>query len=304
MTYAVILSARMSSARLPGKALAYYCDKPNLAQIISRWKASRRNPTIIVATPAGPADDPIAALCASVGVPCYRGHNLTPLAQMDAALHTYAPEASIVARALGDNPLIDIGLADWRHDVLAETGADGLWYGGDHERITYAATTDIWSRAAWDVIVQESRPNDDPLKNEVEHPGLYMWRHIEKFSAVQLPFPAREYVDTHRTELDTPEDLAMLRAVFGAWKGLDILPTQWALDYLTAHPDTAALNARVEVKTQTAPEYARGNAWMCDSCNQRVGGIVLGNLIVRCARCGRPRKFYAQPPGKVNRNSP
>ena len=181
--YAVILSARMSSARLPGKALAYYSDKPNLGQIIVRWKASRRNPKIIVATPAGPQDDPIAALCASLGVPCYRGHNLTPLAQMDAALRAYAPSAGIVARALGDNPLVDVGLADWRHDVLVETGADGLWYGGDHKRITYAATTDVWSRAAWDRIVAESKGE------ECEHPGLYYWTHIEKFSAVNCPYP-------------------------------------------------------------------------------------------------------------------
>ena len=31
-----------------------------------------------------------------------------------------------MARALGDNPLVDVGLADWRLDVLAETGAEGL----------------------------------------------------------------------------------------------------------------------------------------------------------------------------------
>lgn len=283
----------MSSARLPGKALAYYCARPNLSQIIVRWKASRRNPVIVVATPSGPQDDPIAALCATMNIPCYRGVNMTPLAQMDAALRMYAPDADIVARALGDNPLVDMGLADWRHDVLEETRADGLWYGGDHNRITYAATTDVWGREAWDRIVAESKGE------ECEHPGNYYWHHIEKFNAVQLPLPPREYLAPVRTELDTAEDLEMFKAVFEAWKSLDIMPTLWALGYIEHHPAVAALNADVEVKTQTAPEYARGNNWMCEKCTQRIGGIELGNLKVRCARCGKIKKYYSKKPERV-----
>jgi len=290
--YAAILSARMSSDRLPGKALADYGAGPNLGLIIRRWKGSKRNPKIVVATPDTPDNDPIQALAEATGLPCYRGHNMSALAQMDAALRLYAPTAVVVARALGDNPLVDMDLADWRYDTLVETGSEGLWYGGDHDRITYAATTDVWSRAGWDKIVESS------TGEECDHPGLYFWNHIEKFSAVQLPLPRREYLAQVRTELDTPADLEMLKALYSEWgEGwLQPMPTLWALDYLTRHPEVAAINAEVKTKTQTAPAYARGNAWVCPGCRQRIGGIVLGNLTVRCSRCGKPRKYFAHKP--------
>src|SRR3990167_2887642 len=211
--YAVILSARNSSDRLPNKAIVSYCPDgtPNLTQIVRRWQASRRAPLIVVATSDTASDDSIAALCAPLGVPCYRGSLPDVVAQMDGAINTYAPDAKHIARALADSPLVDVELADWRYDVLCETGADGLYYGGDESRITYAGTTDIFSRSAWDRIAKLS------TGEEREHPGAHFWGNIAKYSAVQLPLPPREYLASVRTELDTPEDLEIFKIVFGAW---------------------------------------------------------------------------------------
>src|SRR3990167_10444427 len=159
---------------------------------------------------------------------------------MNTALLRYAPEARYIARALVDNPLVDVELADWRLDVLGESGADGLWYGGAHERITYAGTTDVWSRAAWDRIAAESSGC------QLEHAGVHYWENIGSSHAVHLPLPRREYLAPVRTELDTPADLEMLRAVWHAWGRPDVLlPTRWALGYLAMHPEVAVLNADV-----------------------------------------------------------
>lgn len=297
--YAVIISARQSSARLPGKALISYCPDgtPNLAQIIARWRSSRRSPTVIVATSTRSDDDPIDDLCSSLSVPCYRGPLDDVIARIDGAIRAFAPSARWVARALGDNPLVDVTLADWRLDILAETGADSIWYGGDHSRITYAGTTDVYSRAAWDIIARES------TGEEREHPGLYYWNRIEKFAAVQIPMPPREYLAEIRTELDTPADLEMFRELWKAWEAgrPDYLrgsppPTLWALDYLAAHPEITGINHTIATKTITTPRYARGSAWICPDCRQRGGSIVQGNLVTRCFRCGRPRKYYAHKP--------
>ena len=303
--YAVILAARMGSNRLPGKVLSKYIpnsDMTNLEQIIRRWKLSRRQPDIIVFTPTGVENNPIAYVCQKMNIPCYFGSD-NVMASMNGALWQYAPDARWVARALADNPLVDVGLADARLDVLSETGADGLWYGGDEERLTYAATTDIWSRAAWDRIVCES------VGVQLEHPGLYFWDNMSKFSIVQLPLPMREYLYPFRTELDEPRDLDMFKEIWRTRWAMNggseasELPEPWpciqtmeALDILMVRPDIAALNARVPVKTQTQAEWRKGMHWSCKQCGHRIGSIVAGDFEVRCPTCGKPQKFYASPP--------
>lgn len=306
--YAVIVSARMSSTRLPGKALISYCPDgtTNLEQIIARWQASRRQPIVVVATSDGMEDAPIAALCERLSVPCYRGSRDDVVSRMDGALREFAPNASHIARALADNPLVDTSLADWRLDVLAETGADGLWYGGDEHRLTYAATTDAWSRSAWDVIAERSSGS------QREHPGAYFWDNLSQFSVVQLPLPAREYLASVRTELDTLQDLEMFKRLWALWqenefdaytdavnRSAPCLGTLRALDYLAAYPEVVALNSSVELKTQTRATWPKGQSWLCRSCQRRAGGVVAGDLEVRCGRCGSPQKFYAQKPKRM-----
>lgn len=290
--YAVIVSARMASSRLPEKTLAVYCPDgtPNLEQIILRWlNHSRRSPSIIVSV--NEAETPaITQICSRHGVPVhYRPGDV--LECMVEAIDRFAPDAQFIARALGDNPLVDVGLADWRLDVLAETGADGLWYGGGESRLTYAATTDVWSRAAWDRIATESSGS------QREHPGAYYWDNLSRFNVVPLPLPMREYLAPVRTELDTAQDLEMFRRLWRVCDGAQTtIPTLDALDILIANPEIAALNADVPVKTQSRAIWKKGMHWLCDRCNGRMGGIVEGNLEVRCAHCGKPRKWYTQKP--------
>ena len=300
--YAVVIAARMGSERLPGKCLAELAPGICvLSQLIERWQASDREPVVIVATPTGSANDLIADAAHSMGVAVSRMPPGNAVSEIDAALQRFCPHAAYVARALADNPLVDVALADWRLDVLAETGADGLWYGADHDRITYAGTTDVWSRRAWDRIAEGSSGS------QLAHPGAYFWDRLHEFSTVQLPLPRREYVDAARTELDTPLDLEMLRAVWQAWAAqfyasemidpepLAPVPTLWALKWLAAHPEVADLNRGVTVKTQTRALFgARNRAWLCETCSGRVGSVKDGNLEIHCQGCGNSKRWYIQ----------
>ena len=296
--YAVILAARMSSGRLPGKALCVYTPsgQTNLEQLICRWQTSQRNPLLVVATSDGPEDDPIARLCAGLDVACYRAPRSQViarevLAQLDGALAAHAPGAKWIARATADNPLVDVGLADWRLDVLADSGADGIIYSGGHDRITYAATTDVYSRSAWERIVAGSSGS------QREHPGAYFWENLHSFEYVSIPLPRREYLAPVRTELDTPADLEMFRALWAGYgRNRKTLRTLEALQYLAAHPEIAALNNGVHPLTQTRAAWPKGKPWLCGKCQRRVGDIVTGDLILHCSHCGRRQKWYSQPP--------
>ena len=279
--YAVVLCARANSERLPNKALAELAPGITvLSQLLERWKLSDRSPRLILATPAEPCNDPLAAVAASHGVPVSRMPPGNAVAEMDAAVRRFAPGASFVARALADNPLVDVALADWRLDILAETGADGLHY-GDHARITYAGTTDVWSRAAWDRIAAESSGL------ELAHPGSNYWNNLSRYAAVQIPLPRAEFLAGYRTELDTLLDLELFQAVWAGWQAEwqdpadapACVSTLWALKWLAAHPLVAAVNREVAVKTQSRAVFgARDKAFLCEGCRQRMGSVKEGNL--------------------------
>ena len=291
--YTVILAARMGSTRLPGKAIADYGAGPNLTCIIERWQASDRQPVIIFTTTTRDEDTPLAQLAIGMGLPVMRGDPANQVEQFDKALRTYTPDACYVARALADNPLVDVALADWRLDVLRDTGAEGLWYGGREAEITYAGTTDVWSRSAWDRIASQSSGS------QLEHPGEYYWNNIAKFSVVQLPMPRREYLAPIRTELDTDDDLTMFKALQNQW-GVAPVPTLWGLKWLIANPQVAAINADVPIKTQSQAAFPNHfKPWICDNCQGRGGSIVDGNLRVFCSTCGKPHTYYAHKPARI-----
>lgn len=308
-SYAVILAARMSSGRLPGKCIAELAPGvPVLNQIVARWHTSLRNPVVVVTTTTDPADDPIADAASAAGVFCSRGHPANVVAQMDLAVQTFAPRARYVARALADNPLVDVDLADYRLDKLIEAGADGLWYGMEkrddgtwrarHERLTYAGTTDVWSRAAWDKIAEHSSGS------ELEHPGAFYWNHIrdrDVFNVRLLPLPRAEYVTNIRTELDEPADLAMFRAVWQAWQDAGysspLVDTLWALRWLAENPDAANLNRAVKLKTQSAVgERRTRRPRYCAHCHGETAQVYEAGIEFRCPTCGTADTYYRAGP--------
>lgn len=314
--YAVVIAARMGSDRLPGKVLAELAPGVTvLGQLFQRWRASDRNPTVICTTTTDAADNDIAIAASAAGVPVSRGDSRNVVAQMDLAVRTYAPSAKFVARALGDNPLVDVSLADWRLDKLEKNGLEGLWYGvyrdafgvmrGRHELITYAGTTDVWSRPAWDRIVVESSGS------QLEHPGEYYWHNIGKFQKFELPLPRNEYITRTKTELDEPLDLLMFRTLWQAWRdefvdpddAPDCVPTLWALKWLKLHPEVANINAPVRTKTQShVGVVEREKPWVCEDCQGQIGVVKEGDLILTCRSCGKPRRFFSVKP-KAHRRS-
>ena len=124
---------------------------------------------------------------------------------------------------------------------------------------------------------------------------------------IQLPPPPSEYLLPVRTELDTAEDLEFFRVVFRHYQtlnGYHVAETLACLEHLSRHPQISAINASVELKTQSKPLWTKGIGWQCKECNGRAGSIVEGNLVVHCASCGRPVKWYQQkPPRRLTRQS-
>ena len=104
---AIVIQARMSSQRLPGKVLMQISDKPMLQYLLERLKQSNHfhDVPIIVATSTAAEDVAIEQFCTQYGVPCDRGSLNDVVGRfLDVSNKR---RLSAVVRISGDSPLID-----------------------------------------------------------------------------------------------------------------------------------------------------------------------------------------------------
>ena len=291
----VILCARMSSSRLPGKALVAVGDRTVLQHLIERYRSCSRVNRVVVATSVDSSDDPIERVCRAIDAPCYRGSLNNVVQRMDKALMSMAPDADYVFRGLGDMLLFDTGLLDWRFDLIARRGADVLWCGQpDDQMPVYGSRESPWSRKAWNAIVKRSDGCD------LEHAGQWLYSHLSEFRVLYTEMLRDEYYRPYRLELDTPRDLEFFRAVFSAlYSGPGTPSTLDVLRWLEQHPDVARLNISVKEKTLTKIDWRkRGVAWTCPECGAQVmhtSVIRRKKLVTECPRCGAERVFVEAP---------
>ena len=102
--YGIVIQARMSSSRLPGKVLKDIAGKPMLQRQIERLKNDLAYP-VVVATSNDSSDDAIEVLCKKINTKIYRG-------SLDNVVSRFLDCSnemcfSHIIRVGGDDPLID-----------------------------------------------------------------------------------------------------------------------------------------------------------------------------------------------------
>ena len=73
MKYGVVISARIDSSRLPGKALLPLGGVPMIIFLLRRLLPSQKADGIIFATTSNTEDDKLADIVAEEGIPVFRG---------------------------------------------------------------------------------------------------------------------------------------------------------------------------------------------------------------------------------------
>lgn len=106
----VLVQARMSSKRLPGKVLRPIAGTPLLGLLLERLGTCREVGPIAVATSSDESDDEVANFCRAQGISCHRG----PLDDVAARMLEAAADLHLEAfvRISGDSPLLDPRLVD------------------------------------------------------------------------------------------------------------------------------------------------------------------------------------------------
>ena len=242
MTTLIIVQARMTSTRLPGKVLLPLAGEPMLTRLIERLRRVRRADGIVVATTTNATDDPIAALCAQLGVPCHRGSEHDVLSRYADAARLHG--ADTVVRITSDCPLIDPALID---QVIAAYEEGGIDYVSNMLPPTwpYGMAVEVFSAAA---LAQAHAEATQAAEREHVTPFLY-W-HPERYRLRNVASPVD--LSQHRWTVDTPEDYALVSRLFH-----HLMPTHPhftqadVLALLEQHPDWIALNQHVQQKPAT-----------------------------------------------------
>ena len=106
----VVIQARMSSDRLPGKVLRLIKGKPLLGYLLERLKCCEAIDDIVLATSVGKEDDPLVNFAKESNISCCRGSLPDVAGRLLAAAE--AADADCFVRISGDSPLLDNRLVD------------------------------------------------------------------------------------------------------------------------------------------------------------------------------------------------
>src|SRR3954471_4000292 len=118
MRSVVVVQARMTSTRLPGKVLADLEGRPLLERELERLARSALTDEVVLAVTTNPDDEPLVDLARRLGLRLYRGSEHDVLSRYAGAARE--AQADLVFRVTSDCPLIDPGEVDAVIAALAE----------------------------------------------------------------------------------------------------------------------------------------------------------------------------------------
>ena len=235
-----IVQARMGSSRLPGKVLEDVEGETVLARVLNRLRRARLINELLVATTNGTADDAIVQECRRCSVLVCRGDEDDVLDRYFRAAQL--AKADIVVRITSDCPLIDPEITDktiaafvqscpdYASNVLVRTYPRGL----DTEVMSFDALARAW---------QEARK-----PHEREHVTPYIYEHSAQFKLLSVTGDADH--SGHRWTVDTPEDLALVRAIYARCKEKATFLWRDVLELVEQDPGLMDLNRSVRQKSQ------------------------------------------------------
>jgi spore coat polysaccharide biosynthesis protein SpsF len=208
----VVVQARMSSTRLPGKVLQPLAGRPVLSYLLERLARARTPDETIVATSDEPEDDPIARLAGELGVHVHRGPLLDVAGRFGQVAERF--ELDALARVSGDSPLLDPAIVD---------RAVELFRAGDWELVTnvfprsfpVGQSVEVLARGALERVLADTAGDADAREHVTRHiyfnPAgfrIQNFRHERDESAVRLAVDSREdllRIERIVTAMDSPQ---------------------------------------------------------------------------------------------------
>jgi len=267
----IVITARLDSERLPGKASIDLGGKPNLVRLIERFQNCKKVDEIIIATSTEKSDDLIADTLMPQAVQVFRGDKTDVLGRVLGAVKCLnnsdkeLPNTTRILRATTDCPFIGWELVDLAFDLFryypaAETAR--LWglgervpvYGAGEFPVSLDCLERMNGKLKFDFKEAAAPPNDRAWKERILQAREHVTSDIDAYRLgyqVIYPVPPRKFTEAfyrpYRLELDTPQDLELVNKVISEL-GINP-PLQQVVRFLDANPEIAQINAGIMEKT-------------------------------------------------------
>ncbi len=238
MKIVAIIQARMGSTRLPGKVLMDLGGETVLARVVRRLRRAALIEEIVVATTSLTADHAIVRECEQLSVRVFRGEENDVLDRYYQAAQYIGAEG--IVRITSDCPLIDPEITDNTIRAFLERRPD---YASNTLQRTYprGLDTEVMTRDALECAWRGAR-----LSYQRAHVTPYIYENPDRFCV--LPVKCDADYSRHRWTLDTPEDLAFLRAVYDRADNDHSVSWRDVLALLEREPELVELNRDVMQK--------------------------------------------------------
>lgn len=202
----IIIQARMTSTRLPGKVLLPLLDKTVLEVIIDRLYEFKEN--IIIATTDDGTEKPIVNLCKKINLKYFKGSVNNVLDRYYRSAKYYGVnKKDIIVRITSDCPLIDLNIM---RNVIE------LYYEGDYDYVSNRINRTI--PIGLDVEVFNFEILEDTFNNassdfEKEHVTPYIYNRKDKKFKIGA---YQDKVDNskYRLTLDEEDDYIAIKEIY------------------------------------------------------------------------------------------
>jgi spore coat polysaccharide biosynthesis protein SpsF len=241
MKTVIIVQARMSSTRLPGKVLKRVLDKPLLEHQIERIRRVRSADEIVVATSVNHADEEIVEFCGRLSLPFFRGEEQDVLSRYHSAAREF--HADVVVRLTSDCPVIDPSVIEkvLRHYFDHVTDFD---YVSNCLTRTYPRGMDT---EVFPFRVLEQAFYEAAEAGDREHVTPFIYRQADRFRLSNVAY--HEDCSRHRWTVDTEEDFTLIRRIIESLYPFDpAFRMEDILTLLESDPGLFRINAHVEQK--------------------------------------------------------
>jgi len=234
MKYIGLITVRLSSSRLPQKALQTIGSARLIEHVIRRAKLSLKQGLSLVAicTSTEKEDDAFEEIAKAEGVPCFRGSLKDKILRWRDALRHFNADAMVAIDA--DDPFCDPELIALAIKQMEEGNADVVTADGSEYvcgGFTHAIKLSVLEK------ICESKGTDD---TEMTKPYL-----IESgmFAVEKLKVPEIFKDTSVRLTLDYPEDLEFFKAIFEKMEIKEnTVPLRDILTFLANHPELKEIN--------------------------------------------------------------
>ena len=242
MKYLVIVPARISSNRLPGKVLLKIKKIPIIQILVDRIKKSKKVKKIIVATTKKSSDDKLVKFLNKVKINYFRGEEFNVTRRViDAAKKFKAKNVILIT---GDCPLVDFNLIDYCIKIFETKNCDFVTNANIR---SYPDGMDV---QVFKLSALKKFYKKITKKEEYEHVTLSMRKRMNENRLVNIIAEKELYYPKLGLTLDEINDFKLIKKIFSHFwkKRKKYFNIYQIMDYLNKNKKLMLINSNVKRK--------------------------------------------------------